>query len=332
MSTNPQLLKAIKSARTGADVVVKDIRARKDYSKKVALQTAVTALNTYSQNLMNAEFAPTLTDTEKASLRSEAETINTEVLAELMNDNIAMMNMGQLNTNRTIEPSTAKKNNENIAKEQGNNSSLISLLQVQAPAPAPAPAPSPAPAPAPPPAPVDVTLNSLTVSGAEKSESGLYYQFYNKDQTVRVLAKTTPNTPDAWAKIDWHGGSLDFSGAANVRAVPLNTLTSPGTPVTITATVNGKSLSVQVAVVPNLMSLEVTGATSDGNGAWRVEGDAPVTVCATTSPDTSEAFQFINWEGGKADTGKGNNVRLVDPSEITSDSQGLPVSAAIKVS
>lgn len=322
MSTDPQLLKAIKNARVGVDVVIKDIRARKDYSKKSDLLTATTTLSTYSQNLTNAEVQTSLSDDTKASLQSESETVTTEVLTELINNNIAMINMGQLNTNRTIEPSTAKKNNENMTKEQGFISTLISLLQVVTPAPAPSPPP-----------PADVSLDSLTVNGAEKSDSGLFYQFYSKDQTVRILAVTTPNTPEAWAKISWQGGGADFSNAANVRSVPLSTLTVPGTPNTVIATVNGKSLSVQVAVVPDILGFDVTGAQSDGDAEWSFEqGEkAPVIVRAVVEPDTQAAYKFLKWVGGETDPKNPNDRRLVIGDEFTDPSKPLPVKVEINL-
>ena len=321
MSTDTQLQKAIKNARTGVDVVIKDIRARKDYSKKVDLQSAVTALSTYSQNLLNAESAVTLIDSAKDSLRTESKTVTSEILTDLVNSNIAMINMGQLNTNRTIEPTTAKKNNENIIKEQGYIGTLISLLQEVTPAPSPSPPPT------------EASLDSLTVSGAEKTDSGLYYQFFSKDQTVRILAVTKPNTPSAWAQITWQGGGADFSGTANVRSVPLSTLTSVGTPQTITATVNGKSLSVQVAVVPDILGFDVSNAISDGEAKWSLENDEtePVVVKAVVSPNNSAAYKFLKWTGGEIDRKNPNDRRLVTKKLVSGSNKPLPVSVEINL-
>lgn len=236
MSTDPTLLKALKTARSDVNTVIADIRARKDFSKTAGLKTSVTALSAYSQNLLNAETDIPLPDKSATALKAEASDVNTDVLANLINANIAMIGMGQLNMNRTIEPSVAKKDNVHMETSQASNSRLISLLQASSGQTPVVPV-------------KDAVLKELKVTGAEKSETGLYYQFYSENQSVRVLAVTDPNTSGAWEEISWTGGREPSSQAANQRSVSLATLTTVGNPTKVTATVNGKSLSVEIAVV-----------------------------------------------------------------------------------
>lgn len=316
MPTDPLLLKALKNARSSNETVIDDIQARKDYSKTPNLQAAVGRLNIFNQNLSNAEAEGTLSDSTKKDLKVETGEVNSDILAGLINKNLAMINMGQLNTNRTIEPSVAKANNANMVVEQGFLTTLISLLQVTPTSPV-----------------KDTVLTELKVTGAEKTETGLYYQFYNKNQTVRVLAVTDPNTTDAWKKIVWSGGREPSSQAKNQRSISLGELTAVGKPHTVTATVNGKSLSVRVAVVPDLVSFDVSGAVGQGNAKWfLVDGtNETAIVRAIVIPDTSAAYKFLKWQGGEIDAKNPDDRRLVTRKLVSGSREPLPVNAEINL-
>lgn len=318
MATDATLSAALKKAREGLPTIVSNIQSRPDYAKRPELAETITLLNNYNLNLLTAEARPILSETEKESLIEESSQTVQPALASLINANLVMSKMGQLNTNRTISPTMALNNNKAMESEQAAIDNLIAQLKVP-------------PAPPPPP-PSDAVLKKLEVSGLEQTKNGLYYQFYSKDQSARVKAVTEPNLSEDWGNITWQGGEKDFSGANNLRAISLDKLTKQGSPVSITAKLNGGSRSVDVAVVPNLLSLEVVGATNDGNGSWSADSEAPVIVTATINPDSHAAYQFISWTGGEPVAGKGNNIRQVDLSTIQPGSKGLPVSAAIKVS
>lgn len=181
----------------------------------------------------------------------------------------------------------------------------------------------------PPPGPPE--LDSLEVAGAEKTDDGLYYQFYAPGQTVRIRAVTTPDTPDAHARIAWTGGEPDFSGAPNLRAISLGTLTAVGKPATVTAALGDTHLSVQVAVVPSVVGFDVSDAVSDGDATWGLSAEtgATATVRAMVVPDTQEAFAFLQWSGGAPDPSGAKNKRVVSHDAFTDPSKPLPVEVTI---
>lgn len=178
----------------------------------------------------------------------------------------------------------------------------------------------------------DAKLISVVVSGAERIRDGQYYQFFQPGQSVRVRAVTDPDTADAHAALVWHGGEPDFSGAPNLRSLSLATLGEVGRPMTVTATLAGKSLSVQIAVVPEILGFDVKGAFSDGNTTWSVDGDltGPVVVRALVNPATEAAYRFLAWTGGKPDPDARLDRRLVAPTEIA-PGRPLPVEATIRL-
>lgn len=317
MSSDTQLDAALKSARAGMAPVIKDIRGRKDYSKTPELQTSVATLNSFDQKLSDAAALKSVPDSTKTSLKTEAEAVSSSVLAKLIDQNTEMSGMGQLNTKRTIEPSVAKAHNAAMVTEQGFLSALVSQLQVMPTPPA-----------------EDTVLTKLAVTGAETSSSGGYYQFFSETQTVRILAVAEPDTAEAWKQIQWQGGQEPSSKALNQRSVSLATLTAVGTPQKITATVNGKSLSVEIAVVPDILGFDVSDAISDGDSKWSMEegGKKPITVRAVVNPATAAAYKFLKWQGGETDPKNPDDRRLVSAQAFKDPSQPLPVNVEINLS
>ncbi|TNE61162.1 MAG: hypothetical protein EP335_17060 [Alphaproteobacteria bacterium] len=329
MPTDPKFQKASAAVVKDIPTVVADIQARPDYNGKPTLQQMIGTLNLFKQNLLTADAKPALSESDRQGLLDEANHDVLPSVADLVSLNVQITKMGQLSLNRTISPQMAKANNVNLTSLQHDTENLVAVLNAMA---IPTPTPTPPPTPTPSPSPAPARLTGLEVSGAEKTQSGLYYQFYAPDQSVRLLAVTEPNTPAAWAGISWQGGKADFSGAANQRMVPLDTLTKPGSPVTVTASLAGKSLSAQVAVVPGLDRLLVTNATTDGSGRWTLVPNTHgmISVQAVTVPDTMAAYAFLSWTGGNTDGLNRPNFRQVNSDAVSGGA--LPVSAAIKVS
>jgi len=314
MPTDNELSKALVNARKGLTGVINDISTRPDYNKRPELKKTSDTLTTFQQDLLIAEAQPELSVSNKAALNAEARNEVTPAITSLIDSNIAMNNLGPLNTSRTITPTMAQEHNVKLEEELAAVQQLIAKLSVE---------PSPQPA----------NLVRLEVSGAEKTSGGLYYQAYQPGQCVRIRAVTEPDMPSAHSEINWVGGSPDFSGAANLRAVSLGTLTTPGAPTKVTATLGGESLAVEVAVVPNILGLEVSGANGDGDNKWSVDpaDDTQTVVRAVVEPDTLEAYKFLKWQGGEID-GKNPYDRRFLPADVFKDlSTPVPVEVEVNL-
>lgn len=284
------------------DAVNADLQARGDYGKitftvsgsadPVSAADAVATFTAYKQAL--------LTDASSAAQSQSANVL--ALIAAIINSNILMMNMGAMSTARTIEPATAKANNVNLQTLQ------TAIMQE----------------------PADATLTALEIIGALQADNGTYYQFYNENPTVQVIATTDPNTAAVWQDIVWTGGEASPSGNANQRAVPLNVLNAQGTTTTISAALNATTQSVSLAVVPMIANLVVMDSTTDGDSNWDTATDADtIAVRAVTSPDTSTAYDYLSWSGGDT-SDKGANYRQVSADSLSS-STATPVTATIKL-
>ena len=128
MGTDPTLSKAIKTAQEGLTLVIRDLKARPDYSKNPAFATYVTTFNSFSQDLLNAEAQTTLTQATKTTLLGKANDDVLPLIENLINGNIAMTQMGALNLNRTITPTMATANNVNMSAEQTAVQDLVAQL------------------------------------------------------------------------------------------------------------------------------------------------------------------------------------------------------------
>jgi len=314
MPTDNDLSKALVNARTGLTSVINDISTRPDYNKRPELKTTSDTLTKFQQDLLIAEAQPELSVSNKAALKAEASNEVTPAITALIDSNIVMTNMGPLNTSRTITPTMAQEHNVKLEAELAAVQQLIAKLSVE-------------------PSPQQANLVHLEVSGAEKTSGGLYYQAYQPGQCVRIRAVIEPDTPSAHSEINWVGGSPDFSGAANLRDVLLGNLTTPGSPTKVTAMLGGKSLAVEVAVVPNILGLDVSGANSDGDNKWSVDpaDDTQTVVRAVVEPDTQAAYKFLKWQGGKTDDTNPYDRRLLPADAFKDPSKPVPVEVEVNL-
>lgn len=128
MGMDPTLSKAIKTAQEGLTLVIRDLKARPDYSKNPNFATYVNTFNSFSQDLLNAEAQTTLTQVAKTTLLEKANDVVLPLIEKLINNNIAITQMGTLNLNRTITPTMATANNVNLNAEQTAVQKLVAQL------------------------------------------------------------------------------------------------------------------------------------------------------------------------------------------------------------
>lgn len=182
-----------------------------------------------------------------------------------------------------------------------------------------------------PPDPRLARLVALELRGAEQTDTGAWYQSWSADQRVRIRALTEPEGPEVAARIAWHGGEPDVSGADDMRALPLDTLTEPGAPLEVTASLNGERLAVAVAVVPDLVRLEVINALSEGGERWALTDAGPVVLRAVAAPDTPAAYRQLVWTGGEVDPTHPYDRRIVRDADIEPDTGELRVGVAVQL-
>lgn len=175
-----------------------------------------------------------------------------------------------------------------------------------------------------------VTLTELEIVGARLHRSGLWYQTYTLGQAVHIRAVTYPSLTDA-VPIEWQGGEPDPSGRPDWRALPLDRLSAPGSPFQVRATLGGKALEARIAVVPNLIGVEVTRPHTLGRRMGGSDTPAPdmVWLRAVVSPATEEAFLHLNWYGGTVDPSHPFDRRLVSFQDIATDGKGIAVEANV---
>ena len=176
-------------------------------------------------------------------------------------------------------------------------------------------------------------LVELKVNGAEHTPSGIWYQSYAPGQSIFLQAVTEPATPEVQQQIRWQGGTPDPFGYANLRTVPLDRLTPRGAPFIVQASLGDQTKSVKVAVVPNLLRFDVTGAQSEGENTWGLnsQGDSTAVVRAVVEPDTTEAYTFLTWSGGEVDPRNPHDRRLVPTRLVRDPKNPLPVEVHITV-
>lgn len=153
MATSETVSAALKTAQEDLAKVISDLQERPDYSSNSDFQGYVATFQTYNQLLLTAQAETSLTAGTSTALINGATNDVLPVIQTLIDGNIAMINMGQLNTDRTISPKLATENNANLTAAQSSLQQLVAVLSAEQSTPAPTPAPAPAPAPTPEPAP-----------------------------------------------------------------------------------------------------------------------------------------------------------------------------------
>jgi hypothetical protein len=176
-------------------------------------------------------------------------------------------------------------------------------------------------------------LVALDVYGAEHTRGGIWYQSYAPGQSILLQAVTDPARPEVHGQIHWQGGSPGPSGHADLRTVSRDRLTPKGAPFIVQASLDYQTKSVKVAVVPNLLRFDVTGAQSQDDSTWGLDarGNTPAVVRAVVEPDTPEAYTFLTWSGGEVDRENRPDRRLVRPGLVRDPKNPLPVEVHIAV-
>jgi len=319
MPQSTELSQVIKTTLAALDPVIGDLQSRPDYVKNEKLRRDAASLTDLKQILMNYQSLSAPTTDQTQAMRDAALKTHNPLLTGLFNDNTALSQMGQLNTSRTIPPSQAQANNVNIKKLQDALQFLIAQTQSTT---------SNGTKPD-----VAAKILSLEVAEATRAPSGLFYQTYNESLSLSIRAVTDPDSAAAWGQVTWTGGEADASGIANWRSVPLKNITPVGQPLTITASANGTSQSVKIAIVPDLLNFDVSGAMANGGENWSFQSDIqePVVVRAVIKPDTPEAYKWLKWTGGKVDPKNPDDRRLISPAEAGNSDKNLPVEVDINV-
>lgn len=319
MPQSTELSQVIQTILAALAPVIGDLQTRPDYVKDEKLRLDATTLTGFKQSLLNYQSSSSQTTEQTVALGNEALKIHTPLLTRLFDNNAALSRMGQLNTNRTIPPNVAQASNVNINKLQDALQVLIAQTNTSS---------SGGTKPG-----AEAKILSLEVPEATCAPSGLFYQTYNESLSLSIRAVTDPDSAAAWGQVTWTGGEADASGIANWRCVPLKNITPVGQPLTITASANGTSQSVKIAVVPDLLNFDVSGAMANGGENWSFQSDIqePVVVRAVIKPDTPEAYKWLKWTGGKVDPKNPDDRRLLSPAEAGNADKPLPVEVDINV-
>jgi hypothetical protein len=103
----------------------------------------------------------------------------------------------------------------------------------------------------------------------------------------------------------------------------------------VQARVGTQTASVTVAVIPDLVRLDVTEAYAQSDGKWAMDvsgQDTPAVVRAVTEPDTETAHRYLTWSGGQTDPAHPYDRRLVTLAALAGADHGLPVDVEINLS
>lgn len=153
-------------------------------------------------------------------------------------------------------------------------------------------------------------LTGLRVYGARPSGDD-WYQTWSPWESVLVQALTEP----AGAEVAWEGGDPDPLGRADWHCLPRNRLSEPGAPFRIGASLGADRFEVSVAIVPELVGVELE---SGGEG---------VRVRARLAPDEAAAYRHLRWNGGSSPAGESPGLRLLTVAELGSGEGRLSLDA-----
>ncbi|TNE63109.1 MAG: hypothetical protein EP335_10705 [Alphaproteobacteria bacterium] len=128
MALSSELRNQLTSTNAAIAPLVTDIRARADYAKSGSLPATVATLQKYSQDIQSLLAKASPDSSDLGALATETSQTVQPALAALADANIALMNMGQLSTQRTIEPATAKAENILVNTLSDAAGKLLALL------------------------------------------------------------------------------------------------------------------------------------------------------------------------------------------------------------
>ncbi len=175
-------------------------------------------------------------------------------------------------------------------------------------------------------------FDDLEVSGAKEATTDLWSADYSAEQgaSVIVKAKLSPDEAEAYSHLEWSGGEQDDKNRNDRRLVPRNKVTAKGQPVLVKGSLNPEK-EASVEIVPSAITLAVTNAVKANGNEYVANFDAAntnqITITATTTPDSPEAWSHIVWTGGAQ--GNADNTRLVPVDQITNAGVWIDVTAAI---
>ncbi len=183
--------------------------------------------------------------------------------------------------------------------------------------------------------PSEVRLVGITVEGADylQGTENTYTTAYRLGGHVTIRARVDPDS--AVRQVVWKGGDPDGDG----RAVPINRITKPGEPITVTATLGSTKFEVNLLIRPTVRfvveNAEPGPDSTPDHQIWVAsysEDGPPVQVRAIMTPDTPEAYSHLKWVGGQMDREDRNDRRLVPRSRVRKPDDPARVTATINPS
>jgi hypothetical protein len=106
-------------------------------------------------------------------------------------------------------------------------------------------------------------------------------------------------------------------------------LSAPEAPFSIRASLDGASLEACIAVVPELIGIEVIRShdIERENGGFDTMASDAAWIRARLSPATEAAFRHLTWYGGSVDSNHPFDRRLVSLREISANAKAFTVEA-----
>ncbi len=185
--------------------------------------------------------------------------------------------------------------------------------------------------------PVVPRLVGLEVENAEIVDAGksLYAANYHPGAVVTIRAIVEPK--NAASSIKWEGGEPDPSGRADSRVVSLGQVSKLEHPIAVSATLGTSNRGMSLIIRPLLHRFEVANAerspdVGPSGGIWVAEyseDEAPIRIAITTTPDTKEAHEHLQWTGGAPDPEGRRNCRIVPRNRLTGAEDPVRVRAAV---
>lgn len=128
MPIDPKLAQSIDQVLKYLPDVIFDIQSRKDYAKNPAFAADISRLNDFKQQLMIVKDGPMPSSSTLAGIQGAVTNTILPMIESLISANLVMANMGQLNTNRTIEPKDAIDQNVKLASLQNALQGMLPYL------------------------------------------------------------------------------------------------------------------------------------------------------------------------------------------------------------
>jgi hypothetical protein len=282
MSGDPKLSLAVQQTLTDLLPVIADLQAWPGYGP--AQSAAVGTLTAFQQALLDYQAASDSSPEAIKALRDNAQQTISPLLAQLIDTNLGILNMGPLNTAKVLSNDAAKAYNARLGGLQNDVFALVAAANAALSPPPP-----------------QAKLVRLDVQGASAAGGG-YQATYSADPAafVAVTAVVDPDTEENRRLVAWKGGEAD-PGRPDRRRVPRNALTPENAPVALSATLLGGTgqFAAKIAVIPEVVELAVPflGFKVTATQWYAYVGSRPARVQATTNPATPEVWKALAWSG-----------------------------------